>query len=84
MAMFTAIVLAIIRISYFKLFGPDVDPYGAYRHFAIDFFGMMVHVAAAALLVWSKRALGRMAERGITKAAQGDPPKSPAGREFET
>jgi hypothetical protein len=84
MAMFTAIALAIIRISYFNLFGPDSDPNGVYKHFAIDFFGMMVHVAVAALLVWSTRPLGRMAERLIMKAEQSDPPKSPINREFES
>lgn len=72
MAVFTAIALAIIRISYFNLFGPDADPNGLYKHFAIDFFGMMVHVAVAALLVWSTRRFGRMSEVTRTKAEQSD------------
>lgn len=82
--MFTAIALAIIRLSYFNLFGPDADPNGVYKHFAIDFFGMVVHVAVAALLVWFKRSMGRKAERTIMKAEQSDPPKSPVSREFES
>lgn len=84
MAMFTAIALAIIRLSYFNLFGPDADPNGVYKHFAIDFFGMVVHVAVAALLVWFKRPMGRKAERTIMKPEQSDPPKSPVSREFES
>ena len=52
MAGVTAIALAIIRISYFQLYGPDADPYGAYKHFAIDLFGTTVHVALAAGIVW--------------------------------
>lgn len=43
----TAVALTIIRISYLQLHGPDADPYGAYKHFAIDLFGMVVHVAVA-------------------------------------
>jgi hypothetical protein len=82
-AIFTAIALAIIRISYFEMFGPDTDPYGVYKHFAIDYFGMMVHVAIAALIVWSTRAYARMIDRRTMKAEPSDPPKSPVGREFE-
>ena len=84
MAMLTVIALAIIRSSYFNLFGPDSDPNGVYKHFAIDFFGMMVHVAVAALLVWTVRPLGRMAELATVKAEQSDAHKSPVGREFES
>ena len=84
MAIFTAIALAIIRISYFKLFGPDSDPNGVYKHFAIDLFGMLVHVAVAALMVWSTRPLERMIDRTIRNAEQTDPPKSPVVREFES
>lgn len=83
MAMFTAIALAIIRLSYFNLIGPDADPNGMYKHFAIDFFGMMVHLAVAALLVWSTRRLGRMVKGTIMKAEPSDPPKSPVSRELE-
>lgn len=52
MAIFTAFSLAIIRFSYTMICGPDTDPYGVYKHYAIDLFGMVVHVAGAALIVW--------------------------------
>lgn len=52
MALLTAAALAVIRVSYFRIWGPDADPYGAYKHYAIDFLGMGVHVLAAAGLVW--------------------------------
>jgi hypothetical protein len=52
MIMLTAVALAIIRVSYFELSGPDADPYGAYKHFAIDLFGMAIHLALAAGVVW--------------------------------
>ncbi len=52
MSVCTAVALAIIRFSYFHEVGPDADPNGTYVHFAIDFFGMAVHVAAAAVVVW--------------------------------
>jgi hypothetical protein len=52
MALLTALALTIIRISYFEALGPDPDPNGLYIHFAIDFTGMLVHVAAAASVVW--------------------------------
>ena len=84
MAIFTAIALAIIRISYFEMFGPDADPYGVYKHFAIDYFGMMVHVAIAALIVWSTRSFARTIDRRPMNAEPSDPPKSPVGREFES
>jgi len=63
MTVFTAIALAIIRISYFNLLGPDADPNGMYKHFAIDFFGMAVHILIAASLVSFTRLLGRMVNR---------------------
>ena len=44
--------LAVIRVSYTKMWGPDADPNGAYKHFAIDLFGMAVHLGVAALVVW--------------------------------
>ncbi len=84
MAMFTVIALAFIRISYFELFGPDADPYGVYKHFAIDFFGMLVHVAIAALIVWSTRPFARMIDRTMMKAEQSDARKSPVGSDFES
>lgn len=51
MVLGTAIALTVIRVSYFRLFGPDADPHGVYKHFAIDLFGMIVHVALAAVVV---------------------------------
>ena len=52
MALLTAVALAVIRVSYFMAFGPDTDPNGVYKHYAIDLFGMLVHVGLAALVVW--------------------------------
>jgi hypothetical protein len=59
MAVVTAAALAVIRLSYFRLHGLGADPYGAYKHFAIDFFGVAVHVAAAAGVVWAVRRIFR-------------------------
>lgn len=47
----TAAALAVIRTAYFLRLGPDPDPYGAIRHFLIDFFGVAAHIAAAAVVV---------------------------------
>jgi hypothetical protein len=44
----TAVALAIIRAAYITSLGPDPDPYGACKHYAIDLFGMVVHVALSA------------------------------------
>lgn len=56
------LALAIIRFSYFRLHGPDLDPYGAYKHYGIDLFGMVVHVAAAAAIAkWLRRRSQRCA-----------------------
>jgi hypothetical protein len=52
MMVLTAIALAILRAAYFAWSGPDPDPYGVYKHFLIDLFGMAVHLVAAALVVW--------------------------------
>jgi hypothetical protein len=52
MAIFTGVALAVIRLSYYTLHGPDPDPNGVYVHYAIDFFGMAVHVLCAAAIVW--------------------------------
>ena len=52
MAAVTAVALTVIRVSYFHLHGPDADPNGMCKHFAIDLFGTAVHVAAAAVAVW--------------------------------
>jgi hypothetical protein len=54
-AVLTAAALAVIRVSYVKAVGPDPDPLGVYKHYAIDFLGVLVHVAAAVLVVWVVR-----------------------------
>jgi hypothetical protein len=56
MVLLTAVALAIIRVSYTELLGPDPDPNGAVKHFAIDLFGMACHLAAAAAVpsAWSR------------------------------
>src|SRR5262245_19053350 len=56
MALLNAAALTIIRISYYNAVGPDADPNGTYIHYGIDFFGMSVHLAAAAIVValWRK------------------------------
>jgi hypothetical protein len=51
MFVLTGVALAVIRLSYFSLWGPDADPNGLYKHFAIDLFGMAVHLVAAAAVV---------------------------------
>lgn len=51
MTILTALALLLIRYSYFQLWGPDADPNGAYKHFAIDWLGMAVHLLAAAAVV---------------------------------
>ena len=58
MVALTAAALAVIRTAYTASCGPDADPNGLYQHFAIDLFGMAVHVAAAAAVVglWNRRA----------------------------
>jgi hypothetical protein len=48
MAILTAVALTILRTAYLTMLGPDPDPNGVYKHYAIDFFGMVVHVSAAA------------------------------------
>jgi hypothetical protein len=57
MVAFTATALAVIRLSYRQLLGPDPDPNGAYKHFAIDLFGMAVHLLVAAGVVAIARRL---------------------------
>lgn len=52
MGVLTAGALAVIRFSYTELWGPDADPNGANKHFAMDLFGMAVHLGVAALVVW--------------------------------
>ena len=63
MALLTAVGLGIIRLSYLMTFGPDADPNGVYKHYAIDLFGMVVHVGAAALVVWLMQWHARRADR---------------------
>lgn len=75
MALFTAFALAVIRVSYLMTCGPDTDPYGVYKHYAIDLFGMVVHVAAAALIVWATSRLVAITDRATTDAEQSDGPK---------
>jgi hypothetical protein len=57
MVTLTAIALVIIRYSYASLWGPDADPYGAYKHFAIDLAGVAMHVGIAKVVVflWMKK-----------------------------
>lgn len=53
MIVLTAIALTIIRMAYYAELGPDPDPLlSIAKHFAIDLFGMAVHVGAAAIIVW--------------------------------
>lgn len=52
MALLTGLALAVIRAAYLAWSGPDADPYGAVKHYAIDLFGMAVHVGMAELVVW--------------------------------
>lgn len=61
----TAVALTIIRIAYFVEVGPDPDPViSTIRHYAIDLFGMAVHVAGAAIAVWYVKRV-RLAAAGI-------------------
>jgi hypothetical protein len=48
MAALTAAALTVIRVAYTTWWGPDTDPYGMYKHYAIDLFGMAVHLLGAA------------------------------------
>jgi hypothetical protein len=52
MVVLTSLTLAVNRSSYILSLGPDPDPNGLYKHFGIDFFGMVVHVLVAAGVVW--------------------------------
>jgi hypothetical protein len=58
MLLLTAAALAVIRVSYTAMWGLDPDKDGVYKHFAIDLFGMAVHLAAAAGVVWAFRRIG--------------------------
>ena len=59
MTVFTAAALSVIRVSYLTTLGPDPDPNGVYNHYAIDLFGMAVHLAGAALIVRGFRFLNQ-------------------------
>ncbi len=72
MALLTGVALTVIRAAYLSWSGPDADPYGVYKHYAIDLFGMAVHLCVAALVVWMVRRYLRTApdrsptvERGL-------------------
>lgn len=52
MVTLTAVTLLINRGSYIAMLGPDPDPNGLYKHYAIDFAGMAAHLMAAAIVVW--------------------------------
>jgi hypothetical protein len=58
MVLLTAAALSVIRESYAALWGLDPDKDGVYKHFAIDLFGMAVHLVAAAGIVWALRRAG--------------------------
>ena len=51
MLLLNGAALTVIRVSYFQLWGPDADPNGTSKHFAIDLFGMVVHLLLAVLVV---------------------------------
>ena len=72
MAIFTAFALAVIRVSYITVFGPDADPYGLYKHYAIDLFGMIAHVTAAALIVCATRLVVGIADGATVEAEQSE------------
>lgn len=63
MCSLTAVALLIIRVSYHHLFMPDTDPYGTEKHFAIDLFGMAVHLVLAAIAVWGYKRMTSNAEQ---------------------
>jgi hypothetical protein len=59
MTLGTGLALAVIRASYLRLAGPDRDPNGALKHFAIDLLGMVVHVGGAWLVLRTVRRIGK-------------------------
>jgi multisubunit Na+/H+ antiporter MnhE subunit len=63
MVLLTAAALAVIRIAYTTWHGPDPDPYGVYKHFAIDLFGMAMHLLAASAVVAGFRRFAPAASR---------------------
>lgn len=71
MATLTASALVVIRIAYLMLMGPDSDPHGVYKHFAIDLGGMAAHLAAAMAVVGAiKMANGRLTRRSSGPASR--------------
>jgi hypothetical protein len=61
MVALTASALAVIRVAYLRVAGPDPDPHGVYKHFAMDLCGMGLHLVAVAAVV------------GVIKGADGRP-----------
>lgn len=59
MLLLTWVALVLIRFCYGSWVGPDADPYGFYKHYVIDLFGMVVHVGAASGMVWMLGVAGR-------------------------
>ena len=51
------VALGVIRGAYGALWGSDADPDGAVKHFAIDLFGMAVHLVGATAVAWGWRGL---------------------------
>lgn len=63
-AALTALALAVIRLSYFHRLGPDPDPHGLYKHFAIDLCGIAAHVMLASAVVWAWGKVTRLTRDG--------------------
>lgn len=72
MVVLTAAALAVIRVAYAEWWGPDPDPNGVYKHFAIDLFGMAVHLLGAAGAVAVGRWVCRTRPLGV-RDAEPDP-----------
>jgi hypothetical protein len=72
MAFLTAVGLGVIRISYVSALGPDSDPNGLYKHYAIDFFGMVVHVGAAAVIARLMRWFQTRFKRSPSRSTERD------------
>jgi hypothetical protein len=63
MVTLTTSALVVIRVAYLGLLGPDPDPNGVYKHFAIDLCGMAVHLAAVMAVVGAIKVANGRAER---------------------
>ena len=72
MTFLAASALAVIRVSYLQLHGPDADPNGVYKHYAIDLFGMVVHVGMAGLVVAMVRRFTASHRRNLSEQAADD------------